>query len=95
MPSIGLACVAPAELLERRAQVGVLHDLVDDAPGGDAGAGHDQRYPDVGVEGGLLAFEEAVLAEVVPVVGAEDDVGVVRQVLLRQRRLGVGEELVD
>ena len=46
-------------------------------PCGTPGPGDDQRHADVGVERGLLAHRQPVLAEVVAVVGAEHDVGVV------------------
>ena len=62
---------------------------------GYAGSGDDQRNADVGVERGLFAANEPVLAEVVAVVGAEDDVGVVGEVLGGQRRFRVGQQLVD
>jgi len=69
--------------------------LAGSVPGRDAGAGDDQRHTDVGLERGLLAGIEPVLAHVVAVVGAEDDVRVVRQASRPQHRLQVGDQVVD
>ena len=85
----------PASAHERRSEVDVLRHLRHDTIVRNAGAGDDQRDADVGVERGLLAADQPVLAEVVAVVGAEHDVGLVGEVFGGERGFGVGEQLVD
>ena len=49
---------------------------VDRRAAGDPGPAHDERHPDVLVVRGLLPGRQAVLAEMEPVVGTQEDVGV-------------------
>ena len=65
------------------------------AAGGHSGPGDDQRHVDVGVERRLLAGQQAVLAHVVTVVGAEDEVGVAGDALVPQGLLQVRDQVVD
>src|SRR5262245_66039686 len=62
------------ELLEGRSEIDVLDDVVTGHSGRYSGPDHDQWHTDIGVERGLLAGGQPVLAHVVPVVGAEKEV---------------------
>src|SRR5262249_49508737 len=68
-------CAAGGEEGGREVDVG--HGGAAGLAGRYAGAGHDQRHADGGVEGGRLAGGQPVLAHVVAVVGAEHEVGLV------------------
>ena len=80
-----------AELGERRAEVDVLDDVIVDDAGRHARADDDERHVDVRVERRLFAGHEHVLAHVVAVVGAEDDV----RVLVEPARGEPGHEIAN
>ena len=83
------------ERLERRRQVDAGRELADVPAGRDARAAHDQRHLDVGVEGGLLARGEPVLAQVEAVVRAEHEVRVPVQPLGPEFVLEFADHVVD
>ena len=81
--------------LERLRQIYVLGEQLGSSVDRYAGAGHDKRDADVGVERGELSGRETVLAGVQAVVGAEDDVRIARQVVRIQRGLDPADHPVD
>ena len=81
--------------LERGAQIDVRGELGNRLPGRDAGTGEDQRNTDVGLERGLLAGIEPVLAHVEAIVGAEDEVRVAGYALGLELGFQVTDHVVD
>ena len=66
-----------SQLGEGRRQIDVARQLVDDRSLPHPRAAHDQRHANVLLVGSLLARKQPMLAQMVSVVGSEEDVGVV------------------
>ena len=60
-----------------RGEIGVARELVDGLTGRDPGSADHQRHPQILVVGRFLAAGQPMLAEVVSVVGGEDEVRIV------------------
>ncbi len=85
----------PGQRFEGRREVDVLGERVDAHARPDTRTDDDERHPDVGVERGHLAGTQTVLAHVVPVVGAEHEVGVRREAAGTNFTLEGAEHPVD
>ena len=66
------------ELGEGWTEVDVFDQVVEGSSVGNSRAGDDQRHMDVGIEGSHLSRHQAVFTHVIAVVGAEDEIGVLR-----------------
>ena len=80
-PSTKAGTTRPAHLGQGGGDVVVAHQTAVFTPRLDARSAHDQREVGVLLVGLELAVPEAVLSEVGPVVGVEDEVGVVHLAL--------------
>ena len=95
VPVDALADFEPGQCLERGRQVDVGRELADRAPGRNVRAADDQGHMDVGVIGRLLSRCQPVLAHVVAVVGAENEVGVLGHAFGPQFALDTADHVVD
>ena len=84
-----------AELLEGRAKVDVLRDARDLVMRHDMRPRYDERHADVRLERRHLPRHQPVIAHVVAVVRAEDDVRVAGDAVAGQRRLELRDQVVD
>ena len=83
------------EFCEGRTEVDVFDYLVAGSSMDDPRAGDNQRHVDVGIEGGHLSRLQAVLAHLIAVVGAEDEIGVLCLTACCRRSPQVTDHPVD